>query len=256
MNHWHWNETRAVQKIISASSRKSRWICPTNQWKIGEIVIVSSTKFPGHYSSHYALQLLLVLNVRSLHLVWVLPVLPLLEVDQVRRPWIASALRSTWRSMALLSSEPESASRRLVRIVEISSTSSDEMATTGIAAIFSAVLRLPESLVGLWWLSMYHHPSILLIVGLWMSRGSHCCKWVTNYPRTRRYRLSQAVDISRPSVRTRRYRLSADISLPSVMCHELVVVFSVVGGLSSVRDTLGQHCFLTGLLRLSSWSLA
>ena len=46
------------------------------------------------------------------------------------------------------------------------------------------------------------------------------------------------------------------IRRPFVMCHELIVVCSVVGDLASGRDTLALHRFLTGLCRWSSLCLA
>ena len=86
-----------------------------------------------------------------------------------------------------------SASRRLARIVEMSptssyemdatssdemaATSSDEMAATGMAAVPSVVRRSPGSgeshrAVMILDSRMYHDPCTLVVVSLWMYRGS------------------------------------------------------------------------------------
>ena len=66
-----------------------------------------------------------------------------------------------------------------------------------------------------------------------------------------RVAVSQMVTVH---TRTSSYRLSAYIRHPFVVCH--VLPCSVLGGLSSVRDTLVLHRFLTGSHRWSSRRLA
>ena len=90
-------------------------------------------------AAHYEFQPLLAPNVQSLHPVWILPP-P--EVDPVRKDRKSAGIASALGSRSIASS---SASWKPVRIVKMSSTSSYEMAVTGVAAISSVVQRLPCS---------------------------------------------------------------------------------------------------------------